>query len=610
MIFNKPVLHVLFICGITFFAYVNTFSVPFQFDDVPNIVENPLIKQTHLLIDSNQYCEDVQRTHGRNVLCKFFKIRYVGFVSFAINYALHGLNVAGYHIVNLVIHILNSLLVYSIIILSFRTPLLSKTFNNGTYVHIMALSTSLLFALHPVQTQAVTYIVQRFTSLATMFYLTALVCYVKWRLLLRERNGIVKFLYYVGSLIFAVMSMKTKEIGFTLPVIIAVYEFIFFKGVLQRRILFLAPLMLTLLVIPYSLIDLDDSSALLQEFSDSTRLLTNIPRLDYLFTEFSVIITYVRLLFLPINQNLDYDYPLYHSFFNLRVFVSFVFLSLLFSTAIYFLYRLKKMKDLNPLTALISFGILWFFVTLSVESSIIPIIDVIFEHRMYLPSIGVFTALTASVFIMKDRLKTNKYSNIIFLFLVIFIIALFVATVKRNFIWQDKVSLWQDVIKKSPQKARGYDNLASAYLQKGELDRSIDFYQKALIIDSKSAESHYNLGYALILKGDITNAKSEFEQTIVIKPTHSYAFNQLGNLYLINNELLKAKDYFKKALDLDYGNLEAHYNYAIVSERLKDNTQAVYHYKIFIKLITPEYEYLMPEVNKKLSQFELNIWQR
>jgi hypothetical protein len=130
---------------------------------------------------------------------------------------------------------------------------------------------------------------------------------------------------------------------------------------------------------------------------DATQETTAISRTDYLLTQFSVIATYIRLLLFPVNQNLDYDYPISHTLFEFPTIFSFLFLV---STVIFGVWMFKKSR-------LISFGIFWFFITLSVESSIIPIRDVIFEHRIYLPSVGFFMFLVVAIYQMTEQIKTK-----------------------------------------------------------------------------------------------------------------------------------------------------------------------------------------------------------
>ena len=542
---HKPIVHLLLIIIVGFIAYSNTFDVPFYFDDEVGISGNPLIKDLRFFL-----APSTAKEYNQFGQYDALKMRYVGFLTFAMNYKLHGLDVTGYHIFNISVHIINALLVYWLVVLTFKTPYfevsvisVSEQTQKTDTVHyspihlftylplFIALFSALLFVCHPIQTQAVTYISQRFASLAAMFYLLSIVMYIKARLgqntehriqntdnktschSCKSRNpetkdwipvstgmtnmsgkrlhkifSLYSVLWYLGSVFSAILAMKTKEIAFTLPFVIALYEFMFFKEKFKKRILYLAPILLTMLIIPLSLIEMDKSLGdLLGDINKTTKVSTEMSRWDYLFTQFRVIVTYIRLIFLPINQNLDYDYPIYRSLFTPSVFLSFLLLLSIFGLGIYLLYRSRftacpalrseagvhssptpNSELLTPNSRLVSFGIFWFFITLSVESSIIPIADVIFEHRLYLPSIGAIIAITSLVFTVHSSwFRAYKRWNAIAIVLFGLITVVFAgAAYQRNTVWQNEVSLWEDIVRKSPNKARGHNNLGAAYDKK------------------------------------------------------------------------------------------------------------------------------------------------
>ena len=180
-------------------------------------------------------------------------------MSFSVNYAVAGLNPFGYHVTNVLIHAANALLVYYLITLTFMTPALSGTRLSSGFV---AMATAFIFLAHPIQTQAVTYIAQRFASMATFFYLLSIIFYIKARLdFIETENFLSKrhLGYYFLSIFSAVCAMKTKEIALTLPFAILLCEIYFFdnRRKIKQRILYIIPLFLTLLIIPLSMLDHD-----------------------------------------------------------------------------------------------------------------------------------------------------------------------------------------------------------------------------------------------------------------------------------------------------------------------------------------------------------------
>jgi Tfp pilus assembly protein PilF len=348
--------------------------------------------------------------------------------------------------------------------------------------------------------------------------------------------------------------MKTKEIAFTLPAMIVLYEVLFFKGEIKSRVLSLVPFILTMLIIPASLIfsvDLDGG------VGTPTRLATDMPRLDYLFTEFRVIITYLRLIFFPVGQNLDYDYPLYHSIFDPEVSLSFLALLTIGLTVIYSFWRYRITQ---PLIKVIFFGTAWFFATISIESSIIPIVDVIFEHRIYLPSLGIFLVISILLVMIIERCRQKWVEGAIYLSVIVIALLLTGLTYSRNKVWNDELTLWQDVVNKSPGKARGITNLGVAYSEEGNLDRSIKYYKKAISVDPSYDLAYSNLGSAYFDKGFIDESIKEFRNAININPANADFYNNLGSAYLAKGFIGEAIEAYRNAVNINQSSAFSHYN--------------------------------------------------
>jgi tetratricopeptide (TPR) repeat protein len=513
-----PAAALVIIAVTTLLIYSITFSYPFLFDDKRYILDNPWIRDPGNLFDITG-------------------TRYMAYLSFVLNYLAGGYNPLGYHLVNTAIHIINGTLVFWLVTLTFKTPVMGRARVNQQIAGLIALSSALIFVSHPVQTQAVTYITQRLASLATLFYLLSIVLFVKWRISHGTFNTGLRTVIYVSSIFSAVLAMKTKEISFTLPFIIVLYEFAFFKGKTRKERIFpLAPFLLTLAIIPSDLflpeLGLGGKTSGVAETIREKQIeeLATLSPHDYLVTQSRVIVTYIRLLFLPVNQNVDYDYHLYNSLFNPEVFLSFVFLLFLFCFALFLFVRSRRTN--NGYTLLASLGILWFFITLSVESSVIPIRDVIYEHRLYLPGVGAVISFSAFVFYGKERLGV-KVSPLVFtcVLLLFTVVPLSIAAYNRNFIWRDEITLWEDVVRKSPEKARGHYNLGTAYDKEGMTDKAMAEYKRAIRLNPGYADAHYNLGLAYHEQGRTDEAIEEYRKTIKFEPDYAKAHNNLGVAY-------------------------------------------------------------------------------
>ncbi|MBM4144886.1 MAG: tetratricopeptide repeat protein [Nitrospira sp.] len=399
--------------------------------------------------------------------------------------------------------------------------------------------------------------------------------------------------------------MKTKEIAFTLPFAILLCEIYFFdnKRKIKQRIIYIIPLFLTLLIIPLSMLDVTASKSvdeIAENFDNITKDTgVTLTRAEYLYTQFRVITTYLRLLVLPVRQHLDYDYSVSRTFFSVDVIMSFAFLALLFASA---LLLFKKYR-------LMSFGIVWFFLTLTVESSIIPIRDVILEHRVYLPSIGFFLALTAFF----DKTISVQKVKITVIAALVLILSVF--TYQRNTAWASEESLWMDVIAKAPNNARAYASLGIVYKKRGEHDKAIELFEKAMSFGQAYPEIFLHLGdisfdrkdydKAIVyleaaLKSDFSRkvrldtlnklgrtygklgenekAAEAFKEAIRLYPDATAPYNNLGVLYLRTGQLDRAIDVFERALRIKEDK-DVYYNLAVAHREKGDTAKAIDAYK-------------------------------
>jgi len=574
----RPAWHLLLICIAGIAVYANTLDAPFVLDDITSITNNPITRNFQLVLNS----------------------RIVNYLSLALNYRLHGLNVTGYHVVNLCIHLASGMLVYTFLTLIHKTPRLAATGFSHRDKQLLALFSALLFICHPIQTQAVTYIAQRATSLATLFYLATHILYLASRFCQSRQRAVA-----IGSAAFgtALLAMATKEIAFTLPLTILLVEFIFFDGSLRQKVIPLSLLFLPALFVPLALIPtLGARGNPAELFTRITSLTTDITRGEYLFTQFRVLLTYLRLLFVPVGQNVDYDYPLSRTF-SPEVLASLAVIIAIVAAAAYLLVRArqKRQPELIP----VAFGIFWFFTALSIESSIIPLPDVIFEHRLYLPSVGFFAALVTALFAGRRHLQRTApaAAGLVLPLLALAILVLAGTAAARNAVWQDEVSFWEDVAAKSPLKARVHGNLGNAYQNLGRFEEAarqykevirLDaddpgalinlgttcyrqrqwaeaalWYRQALRLDPGNAAAHYNLGRTLTEEGRFPEAEQELQQALRISPDHDAARNSLGIVYFKMQRYPEALAELRAAVELNPGNGEAAKNLETLQQALK-----------------------------------------
>ena len=363
--YKKHLLAIFLISAIATIIYSNSFDCTFHFDDQLAIVENYAI-------------------HRFDVKQIFSSSRPILDLTLAINYHFGKLNVFGYHLVNLLLHISNGIMLYFILFQTANLPSLKEKYGERAYR--IALYASLIFIAHPIQTQAVTYIISRSSVLATTFYLLALLLFIQ---AFRKSSK----LYLIGAFFASCLGMGTKQIVATLPLMLLIYDFFFlsngdFKALKQRCLSHIAMFSTIAITIYLSasglqkFVSFDYAKGVQMPFGEP------VTSFQYFMTQLHVIPYYIKLLFIPTNLNLDYDWPITRSI-DLPTVLFFILLAAIAAFAVW-AYRQAR---------LLSFGIIWFFITLSVTSSFVVIYDVIFEHRLYLPSIGF--AIFAAVFISK-----------------------------------------------------------------------------------------------------------------------------------------------------------------------------------------------------------------
>lgn len=541
--FNILAIALLVIIGSA--IYSNTLHSSFQFDDKQNIVNNP----------------DIRNLANPRAIFNFMPTRFIPNLSFAVNYHFGRLNVIGYHLFNILIHISTAIMVWWLVILTLRTPSFKGKSISG-YSGIIAFFAALIFVSHPVQTQAVTYIVQRIASLASLFYVSSLAFYVKSRLSRHEEDkSLIRSFYYTLSFITVILAMFSKEMTITLPFMILLYELCFFKedGIDWKHI---APFFITLLIIPVTTVVTKFVSF------DEMRLMREpgpgILPSGYLLTQFKVIVTYIRLLLVPINQNLDYDYSVSKTLFDIPTLSGLILLAVIFITAVRIFrgYRL------------VSFGIFWFFLTLLPESSVIPIRDVIYEHRLYLPMVGYAVFLVSAVYYIFEK----KGAGALIIILSIAAVSYSMLAYNRNFVWKDEFTLWNDATRKSPNKARPLYNLGTLYLISGNVDKALSRYNKVIEIDPKYTEAYYNRGNVYVDKGDIDKALSDYNRAIELKPKYADAYYNRGNVYLNKRELDQAISDYNKAIGFDPKHPGAYNNRGLAYQNKGDFAKALSDY--------------------------------
>ena len=539
----------LLICIAAVLVYLPGMGGSFHFDDIESIVENSAIRDIG----------------DPEAIWNYNHRRFLGYFTFAANYALHGLDVTGYHVFNLLIHIGTALMVWRLTLLLIATPALKRS-KLTDYAPMTAVAAGLLFALHPVQTQAVTYIVQRLAAMAAFFYITAVTCYLVGRL----KAGGYNSLWFAAAAIAGVAGIMTKENVVTLPFAILATEVVFFTGFSSgvtpkpgRKAAFAVAALAFILILP-----------LLTGFHPGFYLATAVSQrhgdpmltpLVYFITQFRVIPRYLALVAFPIGQNIDHDISASAGLFS----PSSTFAGLVFIIGIIgFGARVFRRNRIA------AWAVAWFFITLSVESSFKPLGNVMFEHRLYLPMAGL--SILAATIIQRVAGQRNRLPFIAAVCALSLLLG--VTTARRNMVWKSEMTLWADAVGKSPRKARPAMNLGHAYEQAGDHTAAIRWYRTALEIAPTYIEAWNNLGIALWRNGDIDGALGSYRRAIALNAGNYEAWNNMANALFQSGRANEALEGYQRALELkpDYTTAALNYASALVRMGRSDEAISVY----------------------------------
>jgi len=508
--------------------------------------------------------------------------RPVACLTFALNWYLGKDSVTGYHAVNIIIHILSAFFLYLTILNLFNSPKLKDKFNESE--HFIALLTAVLWAINPIQTQTVTYIVQRMASLAAMFYILSIYFYIKARVIDSLKNRIFLIIGCVLSFIFAIGS---KENAAMLPLSLFLVEIVFFQDMSSQktRRLFLgiaAGSGVLVLIIGLLFFMKGDPFYFLKGYD--YRPFSFVQRL---MTEPRIVIYYLSQIFYPVPNRLsiEHDVLLSTSLFKpWTTLPAILIILLLIGTG---LFLVKK----RPI---IAFAILFFFLNHIIESSIIPL-ELVFEHRNYLPSLFLFFLVSVWVKWLIDYYREKQFSMYIIIvsFVTILLIGLGTGTYIRNMAWATEKSLWEDAMHKAPRSARpltnlawemsygknakaeNYDlalklykkslslqksrelsnpvilnNMAGIYLRKGESQKAVELMEKALDINPDYNRGRYDFIQILITSGKWDEASKNADRLISKAKNHEGYLNIKGFILLKQKRPEEAIEYFQKSLKI------------------------------------------------------------
>ena len=531
-------------------AYWTTFRVPLLLDDMSTIGSNPSIQ--HLANLRKVLASDNAYTESRPLLN----------LTFAINYAVSGQEVWSYHAVNFAVHVFAALLLFGVV----RCTLLSA--NPGERARAAALplgaSIAAVWALHPLQTEAVTYLSQRAESLMGLFYLLTLYGFI------RSTTSPRPALWRAGSILACLCGMATKEVMVTAPLIVLLYDGAFVAGSLReawtiRRRYYLG------LAASWVLLGCLIKGGGLQH--QAVGFHAGVSATTYALTELKVVTEYLKLAVWPHPLVFDYGPEIMVT----RVGQWAPFLPVIVALAIAALVAWRRSKA-------VGFVAVAFFVLLSPTSSFVPVAEQpMAESRMYLPLAAVVALVGAAGYAWLGRAALAG--------LAIAALGLGALTFSRNKVYHSAIGIWQDTIAKQPASLRGRLHLANTLVQtSGRLDEALAQYQAVLRMKPDFAEAHVNLANALTLIPDrVSEAMGHYEEALRIKPGLAAAhFNLAALLARMPGRLPEAIAHYEDALRINPAFAEAHVGLAAAYTTWFMFDDAIRHYEMALK-INPEH---------------------
>lgn len=592
---NSPITSSLkifsFLAILLFLCYANTFQVPWQLDDAPNITANYLLHITDL------QPETLWQTFFAQPFAEGKLYRPIPNLSFALNWYLGQTNPFGYHLVNLFIHFISAFFLFRCVFLLLITPAQDKFAEKDAYA--IALLSVVLWSIHPIQTQAVTYIVQRMASMAGMFFVIAIYHFISARQS-SVRVSIIKHFFFCAF--FFLLAVGCKENAITLIPSLLLIEFIFFPKKRSPNIfrVLVAANICLFAAAGFYIIELNYFDSLTNPIGSRPFSL-----LERLLTQPSVLLFYLSLLFAPspTRLSIDHSFPLstslLHPWSTLPAIICILFL------LIFAVWRCRK-------NSLLSFSILFFFINHIVESSVIPL-ELIFEHRNYIPSFFLFLPISAGlVFLLNRFAATSRLLHVVILATIpLILIIIGLATYSRNAVWLSEESLWADTLSKAPNNARPFaklgeiygwqkeknpknlqisialllkaldresprtsfkaaivGNIGKVYRNYGMLDLAIEYYNKSLQLNPGFIDSRYDLAQALTLQGKFAQALEQIDRVITQNDLQSRFFDLKVLILLWLDRPKEAADCSNQAIHKTIVNKERYfYNAGVALSR-------------------------------------------
>ena len=530
-----PLLGLAIILGLTILVYLPVFNAGFAYDDVNYIQKNGLIRSINL-----------ERIFTENVMGNYHPLTML---VFSIEYQFFGLDATGYHIVNLLLHLVNILLVFYFILLLCNKPW-------------VALIAALLFGIHPLHVESVAWISELKDLLYTSFFLGTLIFYLKY---LND----TKTKYYFVALLLFIFSLLSKGMAASLPVVLLLIDYFKRRKIAGRVIVEKIPFFLLAIIFGTVAVFAQQLSDAVQDAS----IYTFFQRMVFACYGF---ITYLWKLILPFKQSAFYPYPIKAGPLPVYYYLYPILVIVLAALIIY------SRKFTNK----IFFSIAFFTITIFLVLQLLPVGDAIMADRYsYIPSIGLFYLAGEGLYWLWNKKYRTPAIAITALFALLFCILTF----QRNGVWKNDQTLFSDVIAKYPTVALAYNNRGSFFWDQKNYDEALIDYNKAIELRPIYPDALNNRGAIYLDKKRYPEAINDFNRVIELQKSYALVYSNRGLAMMETNKNSEARADFDKAIELKADYAEAYYNRGLLSMREKRPAEALRDYNKALEL-NPNYK--------------------
>jgi tetratricopeptide (TPR) repeat protein len=557
---------------ITGLLYANSLENGFLlWDDQSYIVENTLIQK-------------LSWSHIYQIFSSILVGNYtpVTILSYAWDYAIWKLDPRGYHLTNLLLYLIDTFLVYI---------LASKIFQRPPF----ALLSTLIFLVHPLHVESVTWLSARKDVLSLAFFLISFLLFIQYLEQMPAKSqgpkNQTKFslrLKYLGALLSLILALLSKATTLVLPLVLVLYE-VCKNGLeshprmIRLRFRIYLPFFLISALLTYVHIKVSQVAGVIQEYHGGSFYLT-------LLTVPKVLWHYLQHFFFPVNLSVWYEIPIATSILELSTLLP------LFTLLIILGLTMKS----YTLSKRVFFALSWFFITLLPVSNLISTSTLVADRYLFIPSLGLSILLgiaLENLFYFFDpfkipfhnRLFSPDFPRTLALLGSIFLLLFYsILTVERNTVWFNNYTLWSDALEKSPDSYLVHHNLGTAYFQAGYLEAAKKEYEEALRIKPTALGTRYNLGILYAKKDQVDLAEAEFQKILELSPWHAEAHYNLGLLYDRQKRWDEAISAYQSALRFRPDYVEAHNNLGVLYYRKGLLDQAIEEFNQALKL-KPDY---------------------